>query len=81
VLYECRVIQGFRLKRKVTYQGYDFLTLEIGRSLCIIEELGHPSEHPSLPDLGATEIDCLLLAVDEGDEKGWALASFLIPVA
>ena len=80
VLYACEAITAFRLGRHALYQGYGFHTLEVGTRLGIIEERGHPCTHPSLPVHVDDGEDCLLLAVDEYGNQGWAFASFMMPV-
>ena len=70
----------FRLNRDVIYDGVGFHRLEIGKRLGIVQEFGHPSMHPALPVHIDDGEDCLLLAVDEYGDVGWAFASFLVPV-
>ena len=80
VLYMCRVVSTFRLGRDVVYQGLEFHTLDVGMILWIVQELGHPSTHPSLPVHVDDGEDCLLLAMDASANVGLAFASFLVPV-
>ena len=54
--------------------------LEVGEEFDILDEWGHPSNHPDLPLFVDEGEDCLLLVRDEAGHIGWALASFLIPV-
>ncbi|GJJ08517.1 hypothetical protein Clacol_002735 [Clathrus columnatus] len=82
VLYNCTVVHPFSIEghNLPLYRGKPFLTLEVGDSLDILSEEGHPREHEDLPVRAEDENceDCLLLAKDANGLVGWALASFLI---
>jgi hypothetical protein len=80
VLYACKAITPFRLDRDVVYQGLGFHRLEVGTELGIVQELGHPCMHPALPVHVDDGEDCLLLAMDIYENRGWAFASFLVPL-
>ena len=80
VLYACEAVTPFHLGRGVVYDGRGFHRLEVGTRLGIVEEYGHPCMHPLLPVHVDDGEDCLLLAVDEHANVGWAFASFLVPV-
>ena len=80
VLYACEAVTPFQLGRGVVYDGRGFHRLEVGTRLGIVEEYGHPCMHPLLPVHVDDGEDCLLLAVDEHGNVGWAFASFLVPV-
>ena len=80
VLYACEAVSPFRLDREVKYDGLGFHRLEIGTRLGIVQEYGHPCMHPLLPVQIDDGEDCLLLAMDEHENAGWAFASFLVPV-
>jgi len=80
VLYACEAVSRFHLGRDVSYRGIGFHKLEVGTRLGITEEAGHPCMHPALPIHVDDGEDCLLLAMDEHGNVGWAFASFLVPV-
>jgi len=80
VLYACEATIPFCLGRDALYDGIGFHRLEVGTRLGIIREVGHPCVHPALPVHVDDGEDCLLLAMDENSNVGWALASFLVPV-
>ncbi|KAL1740451.1 hypothetical protein HDZ31DRAFT_85422 [Schizophyllum fasciatum] len=71
----------------LVYRGYPLLALAPGQVLRVLQEAGHPSQHPDYPVWCDGGEDCLLLCrmLPEGREGeksrkeklGWALASFL----
>lgn len=81
VLYNCTVVHPFSIGGHglPLYRGRPFLSLEVGDTLDILTEEGHPRDH-DLPIRAEDEScdDCLLLARDDNDMVGWVLASFLI---
>jgi len=75
----------------LSYFSFPFFTLKEGELYDVLQEAGHPSLHPNLPLIVDEGEDCLLLCRRcivrggigsegvEGDNIGWALASFLEP--
>ncbi|KAJ7099366.1 hypothetical protein B0H15DRAFT_771497 [Mycena belliarum] len=79
--YTCRVVHGCKPPAAVSYFGFPFFLLEEHALLGVLHEAGHPSTHPRLPLYVDDGEDCLLLCRDAMGEIGWALASFLAPLA
>ncbi|KAI4524609.1 hypothetical protein K525DRAFT_193607 [Schizophyllum commune Loenen D] len=71
----------------LVYRGYPLLSLVPGQILRVLQEAGHPNEHPDYPVWCDGGEDCLLLCRLPGEQRegdkphkdkiGWALASFL----
>lgn len=80
-LYQCQVIFNCTPPPDVSYHDLPFFTLRVGEVYDVLQEQGHPSTHPDLPLYVDDGEDCLLLVRDAVDDIGWALASFLLPVA
>ncbi|KAJ7286910.1 hypothetical protein C8J57DRAFT_1495398 [Mycena rebaudengoi] len=80
-LYACRVVHPCQPPAAVAYFGFPFFALEEHALLGVLHEAGHPSTHPRLPLYVDDGEDCLLLCRDADNEIGWALASFLAPLA
>ncbi|KAF7289243.1 DH domain-containing protein [Mycena indigotica] len=81
VQYSCRVVHPCTPPSAVSYFGFPFFALEEHAILGVLHEAGHPSTHPRLPLYVDDGADCLLLCRDSANEIGWALASFLAPLA
>ncbi|KAB5591604.1 RhoGEF domain containing protein [Ceratobasidium theobromae] len=81
VLYAAAAIHPFDPETDATHLGLPFLRLEIGDTLEILVEAGHPSEHSNLPIPYDDAPDCMLAARNEDGTEGWALASYLMPLA
>lgn len=81
VLYAAAAIHPFSPSTSATHLGLPFLTLKIGDTLEILVEAGHPSEHSNLPIEYDDAPDCMLAARSEDGVEGWALASYLMPLA
>ncbi|KAJ7198500.1 hypothetical protein GGX14DRAFT_700031 [Mycena pura] len=81
IQYSCRVVHPCTPPAAVSYFGFPFFALEEHALLGVLHEAGHPSTHPRLPLYVDDGEDCLLLCRDDADEIGWALASFLAPLA
>ncbi|KAF8678800.1 RhoGEF domain [Rhizoctonia solani] len=81
VLYAAAAIHPFDPATSATHLGLPFLKLEIGDTLEILLEAGHPKEHKDLPIPYDDAPDCMLAARSERGEEGWALASYLMPLA
>ncbi|QRV98408.1 RhoGEF domain protein [Ceratobasidium sp. AG-Ba] len=81
VLYAAAAIHPFDPETDATHLGLPFLTLRIGDTLEILVEAGHPSEHSNLPIHYDDAPDCMLAARSEDGTEGWALASYLMPLA
>ncbi|KAJ7821533.1 hypothetical protein B0H14DRAFT_2830957 [Mycena olivaceomarginata] len=79
--YSCRVVHPCTPPAAVSYFGFPFFALEEHALLGVLHEAGHPGTHPRLPLYVDEGEDCLLLCRDAGGEVGWALASFLAPLA
>ncbi|KAJ7133732.1 hypothetical protein C8R43DRAFT_894968 [Mycena crocata] len=79
--YSCRVVHPCTPPAAVSYFGFPFFALEEHALLGVLHEAGHPSTHPRLPLYVDDGEDCLLLCRDGAGEIGWALASFLAPLA
>ncbi|THV06642.1 hypothetical protein K435DRAFT_848724 [Dendrothele bispora CBS 962.96] len=79
--YTCVVIHPCEPPRAVSYYNYPFFNLMVGEYYQVLQEAGHPSFHPNLPLYVDEGEDCLLLCRDQRGVIGWALASFLEPVA
>ncbi|KAF7290118.1 DH domain-containing protein [Mycena chlorophos] len=79
--YSCRVVHPCTPPSAVSYFGFPFFALEEHAILGVLHEAGHPSTHPRLPLYVDDGEDCLLLCRDSSNEIGWALASFLAPLA
>ncbi|KAJ6593228.1 hypothetical protein B0H19DRAFT_1010604 [Mycena capillaripes] len=79
--YSCRVVHPCTPPSAVSYFGFPFFALEEHALLGVLHEAGHPSTHPRLPLYVDDGEDCLLLCRDAAGEIGWALASFLAPLA
>ncbi|KAF7295946.1 DH domain-containing protein [Mycena kentingensis (nom. inval.)] len=79
--YSCRVVHPCTPPSAVSYFGFPFFALEEHAILGVLHEAGHPSTHPRLPLYVDDGEDCLLLCRDSANEIGWALASFLAPLA
>ncbi|KAJ7721490.1 hypothetical protein B0H16DRAFT_367049 [Mycena metata] len=79
--YSCRVVHPCTPPSAVSYFGFPFFALEEHALLGVLHEAGHPSTHPRLPLYVDEGEDCLLLCRDAAGEIGWALASFLAPLA
>ncbi|KAJ7033394.1 hypothetical protein C8F04DRAFT_1396029 [Mycena alexandri] len=79
--YSCRVVHPCTPPAAVSYFGFPFFALEEHALLGVLHEAGHPSTHPRLPLYVDEGEDCLLLCRDTAGEIGWALASFLAPLA
>ncbi|KAF7325302.1 DH domain-containing protein [Mycena venus] len=79
--YSCRVVHPCTPPAAVSYFGFPFFALEEHALLGVLHEAGHPSTHPRLPLYVDDGEDCLLLCRDAAGEIGWALASFLAPLA
>ncbi|KAJ7935347.1 hypothetical protein B0H13DRAFT_2178183 [Mycena leptocephala] len=79
--YTCRVVHPCTPPSAVSYFGFPFFALEEHALLGVLHEAGHPSTHPRLPLYVDDGEDCLLLCRDAAGEIGWALASFLAPLA
>ncbi|KAJ6590157.1 hypothetical protein DFH09DRAFT_1027398 [Mycena vulgaris] len=79
--YSCRVVHPCTPPAAVSYFGFPFFALEEHALLGVLHEAGHPSTHPRLPLYVDDGEDCLLLCRDGSGEIGWALASFLAPLA
>lgn len=82
VMYLCTVVHQFLLAGHALppYRGLPFLVFNIGDTLEILSEEGHPRDHEALPIRPEDDDceDCLLLARDQRGTIGWALASFLV---
>ena len=87
VLYTCAVVHPFVLPPSdgvlPLYRGLSFLApLQVGDTIAVLSEEGHPRDHSGLPIQPAPEEEereeCLLLGRDEQGGVGWALASFLV---
>ncbi|KAF8515335.1 hypothetical protein BU17DRAFT_51746 [Hysterangium stoloniferum] len=80
--YACTVVHPFSLAGHAMplYRGRPFLSLEIGDTIEVLSEEGHPRDHEELPIRPEDEDieDCLLLVRDDNGTIGWALASFLV---
>ncbi|KAL5638509.1 hypothetical protein ACGC1H_005249 [Rhizoctonia solani] len=81
VLYTAAAIHPFDPATNATHLGLPFLKLEIGDTLEILVEAGHPKEHKDLPIPYDDAPDCMLAARSEQGVEGWALASYLMPLA
>ncbi|KAG8737819.1 hypothetical protein FRC12_017013 [Ceratobasidium sp. 428] len=81
VLYAAAAIHPFDPETDAMHLGLPFLTLRIGDTLEILVEAGHPSEHSNLPIQYDDAPDCMLAARSEDGVEGWALASYLMPLA
>ncbi|CAE6428881.1 unnamed protein product [Rhizoctonia solani] len=81
VLYTAAAIHPFNPATHATHLGLPFLKLEIGDTLEILVEAGHPKEHKGLPIPYDDAPDCMLAARSEQGVEGWALASYLMPLA
>ncbi|KAJ1306224.1 hypothetical protein OPQ81_010931 [Rhizoctonia solani] len=81
VLYAAAAIHPFDPATDATHLGLPFLKLEIGDTLEILVEAGHPKEHKDLPIPYDDAPDCMLAARSESGVEGWALASYLMPLA
>ncbi|KAJ6623940.1 hypothetical protein B0H10DRAFT_2213000 [Mycena sp. CBHHK59/15] len=79
--YTCRAVHPCTPPAAVSYFGFPFFALEEHALLGVLHEAGHPSTHPRLPLYVDDGEDCLLLCRDTAGEIGWALASFLAPLA
>jgi hypothetical protein len=77
----CQVVHPCRPPASVSYYSFPFFTLLEGDLYDVLQEAGHPSIHPNLPLYVDDGEDCLLLCRDGTGVVGWALASFLEPVA
>lgn len=78
-LYSCTAIVPLLTSKTAKYMTFPMLELHEGDTVQVLYEAGHPSEH-ALPVFVDEDDDCLLLARDENDRVGWALASFLAPI-
>ena len=81
MLYAAAAIHPFDPATEATHLGLPFLKLEIGDTLEILVEAGHPKEHKDLPIPYDDAPDCMLAARSESGVEGWALASYLMPLA
>ncbi|CAE6533226.1 unnamed protein product [Rhizoctonia solani] len=81
VLYAAAAIHPFDPATNATHLGLPFLKLEVGDTLEILVEAGHPKEHKDLPIPYDDAPDCMLAARSEAGVEGWALASYLMPLA
>ncbi|CCO29328.1 hypothetical protein BN14_03337 [Rhizoctonia solani AG-1 IB] len=81
VLYAAAAIHPFDPATSATHLGLPFLKLEIGDTLEILLEARHPKEHKDLPIPYDDAPDCMLVARTDKGEEGWALASYLMPLA
>ncbi|KAJ7072944.1 hypothetical protein C8F01DRAFT_266392 [Mycena amicta] len=79
--YSCRVVHACTPPSAVSYFGFPFFALEEYEILGVLHEAGHPSTHPRFPLYVNDGEDCLLFCRDSTGELGWALASFLAPLA
>ncbi|KAH7334935.1 hypothetical protein B0J17DRAFT_95100 [Rhizoctonia solani] len=80
VLYAAAAIHPFNPATNATHLGLPFLKLEMGDTLEILVEAGHPKEHKDLPIPYDDAPDCMLAARSETGVEGWALASYLMPM-
>lgn len=79
-LYACTTVCPFKHDRSVTYMSLPMLALDIGDTVQVLYEAGHPREH-ALPGYVDEGDDCLLAARDESTGRiGWVLASYVIPI-
>ncbi|KAG8990976.1 hypothetical protein FRB90_001524 [Tulasnella sp. 427] len=79
-LYACTTVCPFKHDRSVTYMSLPMLDLDIGDTVQVLYEAGHPRDH-ALPGYVDEGDDCLLAARDENTGRvGWVLASYVIPI-
>ncbi|KAG5642208.1 hypothetical protein DXG03_003399 [Asterophora parasitica] len=78
--YTCKVMHPCKPPASISYFSFPFFTLVVDDLLEVLQETGHPSQHPKLPLYVDDGEDCLLLCRDGTGDVGWALASFLEPV-
>ncbi|KIO22053.1 hypothetical protein M407DRAFT_121143 [Tulasnella calospora MUT 4182] len=79
-LYACTTVCPFKHDRSVTYMSLPMLDLDIGDTIQVLYEAGHPREH-ALPGYVDEGDDCLLAAREESTGRiGWVLASYVIPI-
>ncbi|KAG8901584.1 hypothetical protein FRC00_006146 [Tulasnella sp. 408] len=79
-LYACTTVCPFKHDRSVTYMSLPMLELDIGDTIQVLYEAGHPRDH-ALPGYVDEGDDCLLAAREESTGRiGWVLASYVIPI-
>ncbi|KIO22630.1 hypothetical protein M407DRAFT_216184 [Tulasnella calospora MUT 4182] len=79
-LYTCVTVCPFKYDRSATYMNLPVLDLDIGDTIHVLYEAGHPKEH-ALPGYVDEGDDCLLAAREDLTGRiGWTLASYVIPI-
>jgi len=81
-LYTCTTVHPF-IPPPDAYapSAIPFLTLQVGDTVQILQELGSPSNYEGFANVIEDDgRDCLLIARDELGVVGWVLASFLVPL-